>query len=138
NSKGCRNDQTASNQGTEKTETENTKDNERVHQRLLSNQSASEGSKPAQSGGFERPAKVWTSVGILAVANCLQMPLLQREPFCTRRNGDKCAHLSVASKSGGAPPHSKTQAKSPRPESRPRFGVRQCSAAFERTIHYCF
>src|SRR6266403_3586459 len=39
-------------------------------------------------------------------------------------------------KSGGAPPHSKTQAKLPRPEWRPRFGVRQCSAAFERAIHY--
>src|SRR5947207_983215 len=42
--------------------------------------------------------------------------------------------FSTASKSGGAPPHSKTQAKLPRPESRPRFGVRQCSAAFERTL----
>src|SRR6266404_329524 len=49
-----------------------------------------------------------------------------------------CRVYSVASKSGGAPPHSKTQAKLPRPEWRPRFGVRQCSAAFERTIHYCF
>ena len=45
--------------------------------------------------------------------------------------------LSVASKSGGAPPHSKTQAESPHPEWPPRFGVRQCSAALERTIHYC-
>ena len=44
--------------------------------------------------------------------------------------------FSVASKSGGAPPHSKTQAKLPPPEWRPRFGVRQCSAAVERAIHY--
>src|SRR5204863_9018595 len=44
-----------------------------------------------------------------------------------------CRVYPIASKSGGAPPHSKTQAKLLRPEWRPRFGVRQCSAAVERT-----
>jgi hypothetical protein len=63
--------------------------------------------------------------------------LALRARFHARKNRDMPS-FHAATKSGGAPPHSKTQAKLPRPEWRPRFGVRQCSAAVERTIHYCF
>jgi hypothetical protein len=38
-------------------------------------------------------------------------------------------YLALLSKSGGAPPHSKTGARSVRSSTRPRFGVRQCFAA---------
>jgi hypothetical protein len=37
----------------------------------------------------------------------------------------------MAMKSGGAPPHSKTQASDASTLSRPRYGVRQCSGAFD-------
>ena len=37
--------------------------------------------------------------------------------------------FEVVMESGGAPPHSKTQATNVSSESRPRFGVRQCFAA---------
>ncbi len=41
------------------------------------------------------------------------------------------SHSDVAIKSGGAPPHSRTQARNVRSSKRPRFGLRQCSAALD-------
>ena len=41
------------------------------------------------------------------------------------------SHSDVAIKSGGARPHSRTQARNVRSSKRPRFGLRQCSAALD-------
>jgi hypothetical protein len=50
-------------------------------------------------------------------------------PKQVRLAGGKCAHIH--SKSGAAVPHSKTQALDHAYQPRRRFGVRQCSAAFD-------